>query len=30
LSLTIGVGYSLCVEPWQDSHCKPPWPLEKR
>src|SRR5690348_16001854 len=30
LSLTTGVGDSACVEPWQASHCKPPWPLEKR
>lgn len=30
LSLAIGVGNSACVEPWQDSHCIPPCPLEKR
>ena len=30
LSLRCVAGNSAWVEPWQASHCRPPWPREKR
>ena len=30
LSFTWEVGRMAWVEPWQASHCRPPWPVEKR